>query len=176
MPGTIENLWDQVHEAFEGVDCILHAGDLHVAAVIEELETIAPTFVCMGNGDMDVVHPRLKETWTGAFADLKIGMVHQFPTPRRGNSSRLEKKLTKHFDDYDPHIVVYGHTHLAELHTLENRLYINPGSATLPNNQSTRMGTLGCLEVAQNSAQVVLWQLSDNGVHPIEEMQYTAIT
>ena len=53
MPGTIATLWPQVYDAFRGTDLILHAGDLHVADVIDELETLAPTFVCCGNGDLD---------------------------------------------------------------------------------------------------------------------------
>lgn len=170
MPGTIANLWPQVHDAFDGVDCILHAGDLHVVDVIEELERIAPTFVSTGNGDVDVVHHRLQEVWTGVLAGVPIGIVHHFPTPARASSERLNKKLGRAFAEFDPRIVIYGHTHLAELHEVEERIYINPGSATLPNNQSTRLGTLGILELEPDRLSIRLEQLTDHGTETIEQL------
>ena len=168
MPGTIANLWQQVHDAFDGVDCILHAGDLHVVDVIEELETIAPTFVSTGNGDVDVEHHRLQEAWTGVLAGVPVGIVHHFPTPARASAERLTKKLGRAFPDFDPRIIIYGHTHLAELHQVDERIYINPGSATLPNNQSTRLGTLGMLELGTSGVSIELMQLTDHGVETIE--------
>ena len=161
MPGTIEKLWRQVHDAFQDVDCILHAGDLHVTDVIDELETIAPTFVSEGNGDLDVRHHRLQETWVGQFAGCEVAMVHRFPTPRRANEAKLEKNIDRYFSEASPSVVVYGHTHLAEAHTVGSRLYINPGSATLPNNQSTRLGTIGILEIEPERTEVMLYQLGE---------------
>jgi len=170
MPGTITRLWPQVHTAFDGVDCILHAGDLHVVGVIEELEAIAPTFVCCGNGDVHVEHPRLQDTWEGTLAGVPVGMIHQFPTPRRANHERLQKKLSRAFPQFDPKLVVYGHTHLAELHHVAGRVYVNPGSATLPNNQSTRLGTLGLMELSGGVVSVELHQITDDGLACIERL------
>ncbi len=164
MPGTIANLWPQVYEGFSGVDCILHAGDLHVADVIDELETIAPTFVCVGNGDLDVQHHRLQHIWSGQLAGTAVGLIHKFPTPRRADAQRLQKKIDQYFGDDDPQVVIYGHTHLAELHQVEGKTYINPGSPTLPNNQSTRHGTVGFMEVSAGSVRVELHQITEHGL------------
>lgn len=168
MPGTIASLWPQVYEGFANVDCILHAGDLHVAGVIDELEEIAPTFVCCGNGDLDVVHAKLRSSWIGELAGTKVGLIHKFPTPRRANAVKLQKKLTQAFVDADPQVVIYGHTHLAEVHTVAGKTYINPGSPTLPNNQSTRHGTVGFLEVSAGQVSVELHQIDDGGLSLIE--------
>lgn len=170
MPGTIASLWPQVHEAFADVDCILHAGDLHVVDVIEELETIAPTYVSTGNGDVDVEHHRLQETWEGVLAGIPVGVVHHFPTPARASQERLAKKLGRAFPQFDPRIVIYGHTHLAELHEVEGRIFVNPGSATLPNNQSTRLGTLGILEIKRSGVSIELRQLTEQGTETIEQL------
>lgn len=35
MPGSIDVLWPQVARAFEGVELILHAGDLHTLDIVE---------------------------------------------------------------------------------------------------------------------------------------------
>ena len=167
MPGTIDALWAEVHDAFADVDCILHAGDLHTADVIEELERLAPTYVATGNGDMDVVHPRLQEVWLGELAGHSVGMVHHFPTPARASEEKLQKKLARHFAEQLPQTVIYGHTHLAEVHAVGAMLYINPGSATLPNNQSTRLGTLGLLDLSPGRREVTLYQLAAGGLEPL---------
>ncbi len=164
MPGTIASLWPQIYDGFADVDCILHAGDLHVAAVIDELEAMAPTYVCAGNGDLDVRHHRLQERWEGNLAGLNVGLIHRFPTPRRADEARLEKKLTQHFGHTGLEVVIYGHTHLAEVHSVAGRTYINPGSPTLPNNQSTRHGTVGFLNIRPEGAEVELMQINDDGL------------
>ena len=164
MPGTIASLWPQVYEGFAGVDCILHAGDLHVADVIDELESIAPTFVCAGNGDLDVQHHRLQDLWVGEMAGTPVGLIHRFPTPRRADATKLRKKVSQHFGLADPQVVIYGHTHLAELHQVDGRVYINPGSPTLPNNQSTRHGTVGFMEISSTQVRVELHQIDDDGL------------
>jgi len=164
MPGTIASLWPQVYHGFAGVDCILHAGDLHVADVIDELETIAPTYVCAGNGDLDVEHHKLKDAWVGNIAGTCVGLVHKFPSPRRADADRLDKKINQAFVDADPQVVIYGHTHLAEVHRVGGRTYVNPGSPTLPNNLSTRHGTVGFMEISGGDVHVELHQITDRGL------------
>ena len=170
MPGAIETLWPQVHAGFQGVDCILHAGDLHTADVIDELETIAPTFVCCGNGDLDVVHHKLRAYWLGEMAGTHVGLVHKFPTPRRADETKLQKKLGQVFSEAEPTVVIYGHTHLAETHQVAGRVYINPGSPTLPNNQSTRHGTVGFMEISPGRIEVELHQINDRGLEVINRL------
>lgn len=170
MPGTIESLWPQVYAAFSDVDCILHAGDLHVGAVIDELESLAPTFVCCGNGDLDVQHVKLKDYWLGDLAGTRVGLVHKFPTPRRAGAERLHKKLTQTFSEAHPQVVIYGHTHFAEVHDVDGRVYINPGSPTLPNNQSTRLGTVGFMEVSDQALSVELHQITEHGLAQVDKL------
>ena len=164
MPGTIASLWPQVYEGFAGVDCILHAGDLHVASVIDELEQIAPTFVCYGNGDLGVEHHKLKNMWIGELAGRSVGLIHKFPNPRRANAAKLARKLSQAFVDVNPEFVIYGHTHLADVHNVDGRTYINPGSPTLPNNQSTRHGTVGFMEISSGQVTIELHQINEDGL------------
>jgi len=170
MPGTIATLWPQVHDAFRDTDMILHAGDLHVASVIDELETLAPTFVCCGNGDLDVQHAKLQDIWCGRIAGITVGLVHKFPTPSRAAPAKLQKKIRQAFGESDPQVVIYGHTHLAEVYDVEGRVFINPGSPTLPNNQSTRHGTVGFLSITPSSLKVELLQIDDGGLTPLSSI------
>ena len=167
MPGTLASLWPQVHEAFATADCILHAGDLHVADVIDDLATLAPTYAVRGNGDRGVEHPQLDDTWLLDLDGVKIAMVHEFPTPQRNSPEALEMRLAKVFSGSRPDVVVYGHTHHEELHRVNDVLYINPGSPTLPRNRSTRFGTIGFLELTSGTVSGELFQITDCGIEPI---------
>ena len=170
MPGSVAELWPQITDVFADVDMIFHAGDLHTADVIDQLSRIAPTYVARGNGDMDVEHPMLKDEWLLDVGGQQIGIVHQCPHPGRASKAKIAKRLTKHFAEQRPDLVIYGHTHHESVHRLDDQLFINPGSAMLPRNQSTRLGTVGLLEIGPQGADVQLLQLTD--AEPIELPQH----
>ncbi|MCZ6659667.1 MAG: metallophosphoesterase [Gammaproteobacteria bacterium] len=167
IPGARKSLWPQVYDAFASVDYIVHAGDLHVPQVIDDLASLAPTYAVRGNGDVGVDHPQLEDTWVLDLGGVKIGVVHEFPTPRRNSSKVLEARLAKVFPEPPPDVVVYGHTHHEELHRVNDVLYINPGSPTLPRNRSTRLGTIGFLRVNSGTVSGRLFQITDHGIEPI---------
>ena len=156
MPGSLKDLWPQALEAFQGVDYILHAGDLHTLDIVDELNRIAPVYVAKGNGDLDLIDPRLRDSWQLELGGVRIAMLHHFPSPVRKSPALLHAYLQRHLAPAThpaaPHVVVFGHTHLESTHVIENVLYVNPGSPTLPRNQSLRLGTLGILEVSGTAA------------------------
>ncbi len=163
MPGSIRHLWPQVLEAFSDVDCILHAGDLHTLDIVDELTLLAPTYVSRGNGDRGLVDDRLRDNWQLEFSGVSIGMIHHFPSPIRKTSEDIFRYIDKHFETR-PNILIYGHTHLEGMHHVEEMLCINPGSPTLPRNQSLRMGTIGILEITPKVTESTIYQLEPNGV------------
>lgn len=168
MPGTIKDLWPQVFEAFHDVDGILHAGDLHTLEIVDRLCEIGPTWVAAGNGDVGLVDQRLRNTWTLEFDNLRIGMIHQFPSPVRKSGAHLSDYVARHFGDLMHHVVVYGHTHLESIHHIDDLICINPGSPTLPRNQSLRLGTIGTLELTDGVLTATILKLTDHGIeaHP----------
>lgn len=111
------------------VDCVLHAGDItspssaHALASIDHARLIA----VFGNCDIDksslegVVRGRNGEihrgTYKGYIADKKLLMAHE---PR----SLGDMPITGDFD-----LIVYGHTHVQDIHRQGNTLIINPGQA-----------------------------------------------
>lgn len=62
LPSTIREPWPEVATAFEGVDLILHAGDIVTSRVLDWLERVAPVLAALGNNDFDLDDPRVKET------------------------------------------------------------------------------------------------------------------
>ena len=165
MPGSIRELWPQVFQAFDGVDAILHAGDLHTLEIVDRLGELAPTWVAAGNGDVGIVDERLRDTWMLPFDDVRVGMIHRFPSPERKSGQHLADYVNRHFPEM-PHVMVYGHTHLESIHHIDDLICINPGSPTLPQNQSLRLGTIGTLEIVGSLLTATILQLTEHGVVP----------
>jgi len=109
-----------VHQALDGVEMILHAGDVGGMDILDELRLIAQTKAVYGNTD-EPGDPSLTQRIDIEVDGLKIHVSHGHevgsPTP---------DKLA---GQYDADVVVYGHTHQQLVTRLDNRLFVNPGSA-----------------------------------------------
>lgn len=108
-------------ERAEGVDAILHGGDLVDPEILVELGAYAPVFAVHGN--CDPLAPGLPERRVVELGGVAIGMVHD-PGAERGRRERLRS--------WFPHcrVVVFGHTHLPALDDERGLLLLNPGSPT----------------------------------------------
>src|SRR5665647_2359758 len=101
----------RVFEIFQGVDNIIHAGDLVELAVMDELEQIAPVLAVRGNSDgLDVAKALPKLDSLKVF-DWKIGVIHD-QNILEGLDSMSEIAKANGFD-----VFVYGHTHIAVSYT-----------------------------------------------------------
>jgi putative phosphoesterase len=165
MPGTIGSLWPSAIEFLKGSDAILHAGDLHTLDVVDELIQLAPTYVSEGNGDRGILDDRVKPSWRLSFEDFSVGMVHHCPSPERKDEPHVREKLSRYFDTL-PDIIVFGHTHLEMVHRYRDLTLVNPGSPTLPRNQSLQLGTLGEIIIDNDQARIRLVQLTENHWQP----------
>lgn len=174
MPGALDVLWPQVTEAFQDAYAILHAGDLHTLDVVDHLCELAPTYVSTGNGDVGIVDDRLQDTWLLDFLGVKVGMIHHFPNPERKGPEVINKKVARHFSE-TPEIVVFGHTHFEGVYALPDLLCINPGSPTLPRNQSLRMGTIGELLISPAEITVRIHQITEAGLDPHGEIEHLTL-
>jgi len=106
--------------AFEGVELILHAGDVGGRQVVDELSLIAPVLAVRGNIDPidGAGFPReLVHDVGGLTLHMSHGHELGHPTP--------DGLLAC----YPADIIVYGHTHKALVHRSGRRLVVNPGAA-----------------------------------------------
>lgn len=110
-----------VFRAFEGVDRILHAGDVGPEDILTELRTIAPVDAVIGNTDGWDLRAALPEERILKLAGRTVVLMHGHllgsPTPialRRAHP-RAD-------------VIVYGHTHM-QLVDRDGALTINPGAA-----------------------------------------------
>jgi len=124
-------------------DVILHAGDVCVAGVLEELTEYAPVHAVVGNNDApDVAAWGARPTLTTELAGLKVAMIHD-----GGAADGRLRRMRTTFPDAD--LVVYGHSHIP-LDARDGGFRIfNPGSPTDRRRQPH--GTIGVLAIDSGS-------------------------
>ena len=114
---------EAVWEHFAGVEQIIHAGDLSVLSVIDELETIAPVVAVQGNIEQEEVVMKLPIKREIVIGHCRIGIVHIL-----GDSRTHARVARQEFPA--AHVVVFGHSHIPYNQEHEGQLLFNPGSAT----------------------------------------------
>ncbi len=124
--GIPEAVWQH----FADVEHILHAGDLSVLAVINELETIAPVTAVQGNVETEEVILALPIKRELVIGKCKIGMVHIL-----GETKTRTRVARNEFPD--ARVVIFGHSHIPYNQEHDNQLLFNPGSANDRRRQPT---------------------------------------
>lgn len=138
--GSARRLPDSVYEQLATADLVLHAGDVLIPELLDELRGFAPVEAVLGNNDHELVGV-LPEWVLVDVGGVRVGMLHDSGA-RAGRAGRLWRR----FPTAD--VVVFGHSHdpLDEPGIGGQRLF-NPGSATerrrAPNH------TFGVLEVVR---------------------------
>lgn len=160
-------LWPQVFDVFDGVDAILHGGDVWAPVLLDELEELAPVRVARGNGDLGQQDSRLEDRCVMSFDGVTVAMLHDFPTPAHRPPELILDRARQRFPDTSPDVIVYGHTHIEAVDWIDGLLCVNPGSPTLPHNRSLRLGTVGFLNIDAGGVRPELWQLTETGAEPI---------
>jgi uncharacterized protein len=143
--GSSRRLSDAVIAELERADVILHAGDLLVPELLDELSGFAPVHAVLGNNDHELVG-RLPEQLVLDIDGVRIAMVHD-SGPRAGRAGRLRRRFP------DAALVVFGHSHVPtdELGIDGQRLF-NPGSPTERRGQPHH--TLGRLDLGDGQVAV----------------------
>jgi putative phosphoesterase len=128
-----------VAAVLEGVDLILHAGDVCLVETLEELSAFAPVQAVGGNNDgPDVTAWGAPEELETEIAGLRVAMLHD-SGPATGRGSRLKRR----FPGAD--LVVFGHSHIPWDAFHEGQRAFNPGSPTDKRRQ--QHGTMGELVI-----------------------------
>ena len=116
----------EVFQVFEGVDHILHAGDVGSAEILTELEALAPVTAVYGNTDGWGLRAKLPKVAKLRLDGFDIVVTHgdQFGTP-------TPEALHEAFPEGE--ILVFGHTHQPLVETVDMVVTaMNPGSAGAP--------------------------------------------
>jgi putative phosphoesterase len=138
---------------FQGVDHIIHAGDIGGRIVIDHLETIAPVTAVSGNVD---------EYEKSGFPTEAIIRLHGLHIAIRHvvfEAGKLTKEGRAFLDRTRPDICIFGHTHQPKNERLRDTLLFNPGSAG-PKRFKLPRG-LGLLMISEGKASAYHVTLAD---------------
>ena len=137
MPGVVN--------VFDGVDYILHCGNIGNPTVLEELSQIAPITGVIGGSDSAEVYP-FERTLYRKWFETGIYMNH-----RIGDPTDLHRNTQKAIDAADPQVVLFGSTGEPFNTRIESRLFFNPGAAGRRRPKQPR--TVGLLEISGHSVR-----------------------
>ena len=157
QPSEQKTLWPEIYTAFAGVDLILHGGDIVHPMVLDWCEQIAPTRACRGNNDTGWDDPRMEEVVLMDVEGYRLGMVHAIEPEDRP----IEHLLRQYFKGEHLDIFVSGDTHVERLDYRDGVLQINSGSPTLPHLWSTRLGTVGLLDITPGRIEAKIIKLGE---------------
>ncbi|HEX6449298.1 MAG TPA: metallophosphoesterase family protein [Trebonia sp.] len=139
-PRRWRNCPPRVAQQLRRADLILHAGDVCIAAVLDELEQYAPVVAVVGNNDApDVAAWGAAETAELDIGGLTVAMLHD-----SGSASGRMNRMRRRFPRAD--LVVFGHSHIPLDESSDGLRIFNPGSPTDRRRQPS--GTLGVLHIA----------------------------
>ena len=120
------HLCEETLEVLTGSDLILHAGDIGGESILNRLRAVAPVVAVVGNGDPDLAR-RYPWEQRVEVAGARLLLCHWYD-----NWGRVHPKVEREIDEWDPHVLVYGHTHVADNTRRNGRLYFNPGYSGPP--------------------------------------------
>lgn len=148
IPSRAQFVPARVIHLFEGVDRILHAGDICEQSVLDELAAVAPVDAVLGNMDPPAALIGVDGDFVIEADGVRIGMIHD-----AGPSIRRRAAMRRRFQDC--RVVVFGHSHQPMIEDEEGLLLLNPGSACDP--RMAKHPTVALLEIqgGEPTAQIV---------------------
>ena len=114
----------RVPELLQGVDHILHAGDIGDGGIIESLSEIAPVTVVRGNNDRTGPESLYPKEVSLRLEGFGFYLTHIIKPPKKPDDPAITVYRQQAVD-----IVVYGHSHIAYQQNIGNILFFNPGAA-----------------------------------------------
>ena len=137
-----------VFEAFDGVDHIIHCGDINRLEVLDELAAIAPFTAVFGNTDPYETAMALNHQAILNLGGYRIGVTHG------EGFSEARLNALKRFRDVKLDVLLFGHSHCPE-ETVDQGVYcLNPGSATKP--RCTTRGTVAILSLDESIGSEII--------------------
>lgn len=136
VPSRMKQIPTEILTYFEGVDGILHCGDLSTPAALQPLEEIAPVKAVRGNNDWHL--KELPLSLTLEVEGLSLSMVHGHGGLKENILDRLKhlrhglpfsyfyQKVLAWHPAAD--ILLFGHIHAPHCRLYGRTLLINPGS------------------------------------------------
>ncbi|MGD8996774.1 MAG: metallophosphoesterase family protein [Anaerolineae bacterium] len=177
LPYRMKRLPEAVLDALDGVDVILHAGDVDRPGVLEPLRRIVPVYAVRGNvhvfdlssGGASLPHlielrlaghrvllthgylPGLVSFWFQGW-DVVLRLLGASENMR--SNAYIARRLAHLYPEAD--VIVFGHTHRAHVEWVGDTLLVNPG-AVCPT--PTEQPTVARMRLGKGRPQVEIVRL-----------------
>ena len=157
-----------------GVQAILHAGDVSVPRLLDELGTVAPVHAVRGNRDLYRLG-RLPGKLQLEFGGVSIGLVHGHGNllsylvekPRNLLFGLDEEIYIRYALSVFPEVqvIVFGHMHRVVNQRREGKLMVDPGSAccVLDKEKGPSVGLLHIHDGGQVEAEIIYLKAATGG-------------
>lgn len=147
LPDRCAALPPALFAALDGVDLLLHAGDVGELRVLDDLSALAPTVAVHGNDETEEAQQALPYQQLVAVAGRRVLLTHaHYP-------DRAEELASRQGDDWGPKlarradlgrragaaVVVFGHTHIPMTYRYDDLLLVNPGAIASGNGRSRQL-------------------------------------
>lgn len=113
-----------IWNSFADVEMILHAGDILIESVLEELLLLAPVVAVKGNGDWGLTD--LPDKTIISAKNIKIGITHGY----LGRGKNTQERAYNTFWGDHVNVIVFGHSHVPFKSVYNGITLFNPGSPT----------------------------------------------
>jgi len=133
-----------IFHAFRDVELILHAGDILVPSVLDELASLAPVRAVCGNVDGPELQRELPLSLVLEFEGHKIGLTHG----HGGEPGKTTERVLELMAGEECDCIVFGHSHQPYQGWHDGTLLFNPGSPTRPRRED--YPTFGTLHLGDN--------------------------
>ncbi|HEY31742.1 MAG TPA: YfcE family phosphodiesterase [Dehalococcoidia bacterium] len=152
IPDIAEAVPPEVAQVFQGVELILHAGDIYDISVIDELGKIAPVLAALGDDDSFrlLQDERIEMKHVLKLEGHTVWLVHERPL--------LWYNLTPQQAEGAPDVIVHGHSHTAKISDDNGTLFIGSGSPTFLNYRRG-LGTVAILDITSKGAEASIIRL-----------------
>ena len=157
---------------FEGIDLIMHGGDIQHLIVLDGLEEVAP--VIAAPATTTTAGTTLACGTSSGSMSTAIGMTHAIEPEDRP----IEILRKYYFDNEHIDITISGDTHMERIDYRDGVLQISSGNPTQPHIWSTRLGTVGLIEIGRGKLDARIIRLGETeGRHnPGVECSFTRET
>ncbi|MFC1977316.1 YfcE family phosphodiesterase [Chloroflexota bacterium] len=152
-----ETLPPQVKDALSGVDLILHAGDIWIPSVLDELESVAPVMAAWGDDDYEADlgdDSRMIMEHSLRLDGITCWLTHVRPSYGRIKPNKDSYYFNSNAEETEdpPNVVVFGHSHFPTIEDYKGILLVNPGSATFPD-YVRKLGTIALLTIGSGKVE-----------------------
>ncbi|HVX30926.1 MAG TPA: metallophosphoesterase [Nitrolancea sp.] len=122
-----QRIWlpDEVLDALQRADLIVHAGDFCSVEAYEMLSAIGPLRAVLGNNDVAALRTRLPLRREFQFGPFRAGLIHGHGFGRLTAREAADQLFSGQYD-----LGIFGHSHRPYHEMHDGTILFNPGSPT----------------------------------------------